>query len=139
IMGLSAIATSSAREGLSGLLKSVKDPVTLTEVMGGVTVLRMRSEAPALRKLLNHESSYVRGHAVLFLGTLGDPSDFEQMLATTRALPRDQINEAVRGLELIGHPGTVDALVELKTIFAEPSTFRRRYNGRSTGSRVGNG
>lgn len=121
ILSLSAIGTPKAKGVLLELLGSTNDPVALTEVMGGVTFLLMREAIPGLRILLKHESPYVRTHAVLDLGALGSHSDFGAMVAITRHLPWDQMNPAIRGLELLGDPRTVRVLEELKAKFSEPS------------------
>lgn len=120
ISGLSAIGTAKARNALLALLGLSQDPVALAEVMGGVTSLRMHEAAPRIRTLLEHESPYVRGEAILDLGTLGDHSDFDRMVSAAQTVVPDQLNKVVRGLELLGDPRAVGALEDLKRKVTEP-------------------
>jgi hypothetical protein len=121
VLSLSAVGTPNAQRVLLALLDSERDPVELAVVMGGVTTLHLREAAPNIRRLLKHESPYVRSHAVLDLGTLGSQSDFEAMAASTRSLPWDQMNRAIRGLELLGDPRTIDVLDGIKARVTEPT------------------
>lgn len=121
ILGLSRLGTQKARSVLLSLLTSTDDPVALVEVMSGVTSNHMSEAVPHLRALLKHKSPYVRGEAILDLGSFGDHSDFEAMVASAHTVIPGQVNNAVRGLELLGDPRTVDALEELKTKVTEPT------------------
>jgi hypothetical protein len=121
ILGLSSIGTSKAKRALLSLLTSTQDPVALAELMSGVTSNHISEAIPHLRELLKHNTPYVRGEAILDLGALGSHSDFEAMVAAAHTVIPSQITNAVRGLELLGDPRTVDALEELKTKVSEPT------------------
>jgi len=120
VLALSAIGTAKAKSVLLGLLDHKSDPVEIVQVIGGLTSLRVRDARPAIRRRLEHDSAYVRAHAILALGTLGDSRDVDAMIAATMSLPRNNLSEAMRGLELTGDARIVGALEDLARKFPDP-------------------
>ena len=119
VLALSTIGTPKAKGALLGLLEHTTDSVEITEVIGGLTSLHVREARPAIRRLLKHESPYVRAHAILALGAFGDSRDVDAMIAATMTLPWDNLNQAIRGLELTGEPRVIGTLEELARRFPE--------------------
>ena len=120
VLALSTIGTAKAKGVLLELLEYTKDPVAVAQVIGGLSALRVREARPAIRRRLKHESPYVRARAISALGTFGDSRDVDAMIAVTLLLPRNNLSEAMRGLELTGDPRIVAALEELAKKFQDP-------------------
>ena len=120
ILALGTVGTPKARGVLLELLEHQSDPVEITEVIGGLTSLHVREARPAIRRRLKHESPYVRAHAILALGQFGDIRDVDAMIVATLSLPRNNLSEAMGGLELTGDPRVVGTLEELAKKFPDP-------------------
>ena len=120
VLAIGTIGTAKAKNVLLELLEYKQDPVEVAQVIGGLTALRVREARPAIRRLLKHESPYVRAGAILALGTLGDIRDVDAMIAATLLLPRNNLPEAMRGLEFTGDPRIVGTLEELAKKFPDP-------------------
>jgi hypothetical protein len=120
VLSLTAIGTSKAKEVLLSLLRQKSDPIELSQVIGGLDSLRVLEARPEIRELLKHESPYVRARAVLALGSLGDGRDVDAMMAATLRLPRNNLNDAIRGLEFTGDPRVIGTLEQLGRKFTDP-------------------
>ena len=120
ILALSTIGTPEAKRVLLEFLEHTTDPVEITEVIGGLTSLHVREARPAIRRRLKHGSPYVRAHAILALGQFGDVRDVDAMIVATLSLPRNNLSEAMGGLELTGDPRVVGTLEELAKKFPDP-------------------
>jgi len=121
VLALSTIGTGKAKNALLRLLEQKSDPVEITEVMGALASNHVCDARPAIRRQLKSDSSYVRAHAILALGALGDGRDLNAMIEATMSLPWDNLNPAIRGLEFTGDPRVVGTLEELAKKFPEPS------------------
>ena len=120
VLALSTIGTARAKGVLLQLLEQKSDPVEITEVIGGLASNHVSEARPAIRRQLKHESPYVRAHAILALGALGDGRDVDAMIAATMSLPWGNLNQAIRGLEFTGDRRVIGTLEDLAKKFPEP-------------------
>lgn len=121
VLALSTIGTAKAKHVLLELLDRTSEPVEIASLIGNLASNHVREAKPAIRRLLTHESPYVRARAILALGQFEDRRDVDAMIAATMSLPWGNLNQAIRGLEFTGDPRVVGTLEELAKKFPEPS------------------
>jgi hypothetical protein len=117
------IGTPKARRYLRGFVQTSNDPDLLVVASRALVSLHDEQARPALIELLKNPDMRVRSNAVLALGVIHNPKDFDIMLTATLSLPPEEIYTAAQGLLKLGDTRAIEPLESHAKTIGDP-TYR---------------
>jgi HEAT repeat protein len=82
-------------------------------LLGALAARHPAESRPQLLKLLESPDPHARSWALLAVGAIGNPEDFDAMARCARRLPVAELNRAARAFEFLGDSRAVAVLREL--------------------------
>ena len=81
---------------------------------------KVTNNRAALLKLIKHRDPAVQVAALVALGAIGDPSDFEAILDTALSLPDDYLYKGSQTFELLGDSRAIEPLARRAKLILDP-------------------
>jgi HEAT repeat protein len=117
------IGTPKARGYLREFVRVSKDPDLLVVASRALVSLQDEQARPVMIELLKNPNMRVRSNAILALGVIHNPADFDMMLAATLSLPPEEIYTGAQGLLKLGDTRAIEPLEKHAKTMSDP-TFR---------------
>jgi len=114
------IGTPTAKQYLIDFLRQSENARLLKGAILSLADLRATEARPNLLPLLKHPDMKVRATAILSLGGIGNPDDFDAMLAATLSLPPQEIYTGAQGLLKLGDSRAIRPLEEHARAMTDP-------------------
>lgn len=110
---LASIKTPAAIQALTKMLNRGWGGRQLYGLLGALATTHPVESRPGLLRLLESPDPHARSWALLAVGAVGDPEDFDAMVHCARRLPVEELNRAARAFEFLGDARAVAVLREL--------------------------
>ena len=120
VRAIGQIGTREAMQFLTDYLESDRASRPLVAAINHLRIQKVTNNRAALLKLIKHRDPEVQVAALVALGAIGDPSDFEAMLDTALSLPDDYLYKGSQAFELLGDPRAIEPLARRAKLILDP-------------------